>query len=299
LTALPGEALLRERLGDSASIRGLPYGEEISINGVSVSFHPAGHLLGSAQVRIEHRGEIWVVSGDYKLQADPTCEPFEAVKCHVFLTESTYGLPIYRWPAPEDVFTEINAWWLKNQNEKRTSVLFGYALGKAQRLLAGIDPTIGPIVVHGAVARMLPAYNAGGVQLPDAYQAEAQWVQAVRGRGLVIAPPSAMNSPWLRKFGAISTAFASGWMQVRGAQRFRHLDRGFVISDHADWDALIMAVRETRAERVGVMHGFAEPLAQWLNEEGWQAWVVPTRFEAEDEDEGEVVLPEVVAEAQA
>lgn len=295
LTALPGEALLRLRLGEAAAIQGIPYGESVEIGGVHVSFHPAGHLLGSAQVRVEHHGEIWVVSGDYKLQADVTCEPFEPVKCHVFLTESTFGLPVYRWPAPETVFTEINEWWLGNQAELRTSVLFAYALGKAQRLLAGVDTSIGPVVVHGAVAKLLPAYMAAGVRLPDVNRAEPQWIQAVRGRGLVIAPPSAIGNPWLRKFGGVSTAFASGWMRVRGARRWRSLDRGFVISDHCDWDALVMAVHESGAERVGVTHGFAAPFARWLAEQGWDTWVVPTRYEAEEEDEAEVLLP-VVAE---
>jgi len=299
LTALPGEVLLRHRLGTGAAIRGLPYGESIQIDGVHVSFHPAGHLLGSAQVRLEHAGEIWVVSGDYKLQADPTCEPFEPVKCHVFLTEATYGLPVFRWPSPEGVFAEINDWWAGNRDAGRTSVLFGYALGKAQRLLAGVDSSLGPIVAHGAVADLVPAYVAAGVQLPEVYRAEPQWVQAVRGRGLLVAPPSAIGTPWLRKFGPICTAFASGWMQIRGTRRRRSLDRGFVLSDHADWDGLLMAVRETGAERIGVSHGFAAPLVRWLNEEGWQSWVVPTRFETEDEEEGEVLTPKTMVGAGA
>lgn len=290
LTALPGEALLRERLGAEATIRGVPYGESVEVGGVHVSLHPAGHLLGSAQVRVEHGGEVWVVSGDYKLQADPTCEPFEPVRCHVFLTESTFGLPVYRWPAPDSVFAEINAWWAANQAKGRTSVLFAYALGKSQRLLSGIDPSIGPIVMHGAIARMMPAYVAAGVRLPDVYPAEPQWIEAVRGSGLVLAPPSALNHPWLRKFGPISTGFASGWMQVRGARRWRSLDRGFVISDHADFDGLTMAIRETGADRVGVTHGFVQPFARWLAEQGWQSWTLPTRFETEDADEGETSL---------
>lgn len=291
LTALPGVALLRERVGVDAHILGVPYGEAVDLDGVKVSLHPAGHLLGSAQVRIEHHGEVWVASGDYKLQADPTCEAFEPVKCHVFLTESTFGLPIYRWPAPEQVFAEINAWWAGNQEELRTSVIFAYALGKAQRLLAGIDASLGPVIVHGAVARLARAYATAGVQLPEAYGAEPQWVQAARGRGLVIAPPSAIGHPWLRKFGSISTAFASGWMQVRGARRRRSLDRGFVLSDHADWDGLAMAVHECGAQRVGVTHGFSAPFARWLAEQGHESWVVPTRYETEAEDEGEVLLP--------
>jgi putative mRNA 3-end processing factor len=291
LTALSGEVLLRERLGADATILGVPYGEPVTLHGTRVSLHPAGHLLGSAQVRVERGGEVWVASGDYKLQADPTCEPFEPVKCHVFFTESTYGLPVYRWPDPQRVFAEINAWWAANRDSGRTSVMFGYALGKVQRLLAGLDPSIGPILAHGAVLRLLPGYLASGVRLPEVHRADPHWIQAARGQGLVLAPPSAMGTPWLRRFGAISTAFASGWMRIRGARRWRSLDRGFVLSDHADWDGLLTAVKESGAQRIGVTHGFAAAFARWLREQGWDAWAVPARFEAEDEDEGEVPLP--------
>lgn len=296
LTALPGEALLRERLGEEAVIRGLPYGDSVNLNGVDVSFHPAGHLLGSAQVRIEHLGEVWVVGGDYKLQADPTCEPFEAVKCHVFLTESTYGSPCYRWPSPDDVFREINEWWAANQQAERTSVLLAYPLGKAERLLAGVDSAIGPIAVHASIDRMLPAYVAAGVQLPEAPPADRQWLQAVQSRGLVLAPPSVLEDAWLDRFAGVSTAFASGWMLGQGVPAGSRLDRGFVLSDHADWDALQMAIRESGAERVGVMHGCCEPLLQWLTEEGWEAWPVATCFTSNGDDEGERVPAGIAAD---
>jgi putative mRNA 3-end processing factor len=287
LCAEPGVGVLRERVGADASIEGVLYGQAIDINGVRVSLHPAGHLLGSAQVRIEYRGEVWVVTGDYKLQPDPTCAPFESVKCHTLLTESTFALPIFKWRQPRVVFDDINAWWRANQAEGRTSVLFAYALGKSQRLLAGIDPSIGPIVAHGAVGRFVRAYAAAGVAMPEVHPGDEAGAKLVRGRGLVIAPGSADGSPWLRKFGAGSRAVASGWMQIRGTRRRRNLDRGFVLSDHADWPGLLQAVEASGAERVAVTHGYSQILARWLNEHGKQAWVIPTRFKGEGEDEPE------------
>lgn len=240
LAAEPGLGLLRERLGPEASIEAVPYGKKVRIGGVNVSLHPAGHILGSAQVRIEHRGEVWVVSGDYKRDPDPTCAPLEPLRCHVFISESTYGLPIYRWRPPEEVLGEIRAWWQANQQSGRTSILFAHALGKAQRVLAALGSGPGPIVVHGAVARYLPAYAAAGVKLPPL-------ADQVKNRGLVIAPPSARGSPWLRRFGASSTGAVSGGMQIRGLRRRQGVDRGFVLSDHADWDALLAAIRESGA----------------------------------------------------
>jgi putative mRNA 3-end processing factor len=282
LTSVTGERVLRQRLGTDARIESVPFGQPVRFHGVSVSLHPAGHVLGSAQVRVEHRGEVWVVSGDYKRERDVTCEPFETVRCHTFITESTFGLPVYRWRSQAEVFNEINSWWRENQREERASVLFAYALGKAQRLLAGIDPSIGPILAHGAVMSFLPAYHAAGIPLPKIEHADEKLAKSVRHRALVIAPPSAAGSPWMRKFAPFSTAFASGWMQLRGARRRRALDRGFALSDHADWDGLLQTIRETGAERVGVTHGYSTVLVRWLRENGWKAWAMPTRYEGEE-----------------
>ena len=266
-----GVEVLRLRVGREASVTGLRYGERLDVNGVAVSFHPAGHVLGSAQIRLEHQGEVWVVSGDYKRQADPTCAAFEPVRCHTFVTESTFGLPIYRWPEPGLVFDEINAWWRANRERGRTSVLFGYSLGKAQRLLAGVDPAVGPIFVHEAVRQFLPAYAAAGVILPATDLATAEKVSAARGKALVIAPPAGGEFAGLSGMGGVSTAFASGWMLFRAARRQRGGGRGFVLSDHVDWTGLIATIRETGASRVLVTHGVAGPLVRWLNENGWQA----------------------------
>ncbi len=281
LTTEPGRGVLQARLGPGARIETLSFGESTTRNGVGISLHPAGHILGSAQVRVEYRGEVWVASGDYKVEPERTCAPFEPVRCHTFITESTFGLPLYRWRPQAEAFQEINRWWGANQAAGRTSVMFAYSLGKAQRILAGVDAGLGPIFVHGAVANLLPHYAAAGVELPAVQPVESLWIRQAAGRGLVVAPASTDGSPWLRRFGENSTAFASGWMQVRGARRRQALDRGFVLSDHADWTGLVAAIRATGAERVWVTHGFTAPMVRWLRENGWEAEALATRFVGE------------------
>ena len=276
LCSAEGRGVLLERLGAGASVEGLAYGERVVRNGVTISLHPAGHILGSAQVRVEFRGEVWVVSGDYKTEAERTCAAFEPVRCHTFITESTFGLPVYRWRPQAEVFAGMNAWWRGNQAAGRTSVLFAYSLGKAQRVLAGVDASIGPIFVHGAVAKLLPHYAAAGVDLP-----EVKPVSEAGEGGLVIAPGSVDGTPWLRRFGETSKAFASGWMMLRGARRRQALDRGFVLSDHADWEGLIASIRATGAERVLVTHGSTGTMVRWLRENGWEAEALATRFVGE------------------
>ncbi|MDB4951369.1 MAG: hypothetical protein JWM27_4018 [Gemmatimonadetes bacterium] len=294
LCSREGERVLRTRMGPEANIRGVPYGEPVTVNGVRISLHPAGHILGSAQARIEHRGEVWVVSGDYKTEPDPTCTPFEPVRCHTFVTESTFGLPIYRWAPQAETWAEIRAWWRANREAGRVSILFGYSLGKAQRLLAGVmDGLEGPIYTHGAVETLNREYRESGIALPPTTHVGA----APRGTdwagALVVAPPSAAGSPWLRRFGPASTAFASGWMRIRGARRRRSLDRGFVVSDHVDWPSLLAAVDATGASRVWVTHGYREPVVRWLREHGLEAHAIASRWEGEAEAE-EAPPPDVV-----
>ncbi len=276
--------LLRERLGP-VNAQTLRYGESTTINGVQVSFHPAGHVLGSAQIRMEHGGEVWVVSGDYKTHADPTCAQFEPVPCHAFLTESTFGLPVYRWPEPAEIMAGMHAWWRENIAAETTSVIFAYSLGKAQRILASLDPSLGPIFVHSAVRSLLRHYERAGVKLPPVKQATGENVRAAGGRGIVIAPPAADNSTWLHSLGEVSTGVASGWMLLRGTRRWRSADRGFALSDHADWDGLISSIRATGAERILVTHGYAAQLSRWLNENGWKAEVIRTQFVGESKEE--------------
>jgi len=275
--------VLRARLGD-VRLATLPYGEPLMINGVRVSLHPAGHVLGSAQVRLEHGGRIWVVSGDYKTAPDATCAPFEPVRCDVFVTESTFGLPIYRWAEPSAIFGEIDAWWRANAAAGCASVLYGYAFGKAQRILQGVAAGSGPIVVHGAVEVLNAAYRASGVALPATRRVD-DVARADLAQALVLAPPSAAGSPWLRRFGEYSDAFASGWMALRGARRRRALDRGFVLSDHADWPGLQQAIAATGAARVIVTHGQVAPMVRWLGERGLQAEAFGTKFGDEQDDE--------------
>lgn len=274
-----GELISRIRIGDEAKIETLPYRKKLDINGVTFSFHPAGHILGSAQVRVEHKGEIWVISGDYKLTPDATCAPFEPVKCHHFITEATFGLPIYRWAKTEFTFEEINDWWRRNRERGKASVLFAYSLGKAQRIMNGIDRSIGPIFTHGAVERLTEAYRQSGVDLPETTYAGSVTDKKQFYGSLVIAPPSAQQMlGWLKRFGPQSTGFASGWMMVRGARRQRAVDRGFVLSDHADWPELITAIESAEAETVYVTHGFSPEVVRWLNENGTNAVELKTQF---------------------
>ena len=295
LSAASGVKVLQSRLG-SVSILGLEYGERITRNGVTVSLHPAGHVLGSAQVRMECGGEVWVASGDYKLESDPTCLPFEPVRCHTFITESTFGLPIYRWQPSQTIYDEINQWWRKNAAEGRTSVLFCYAFGKAQRILAGLDPAIGPIVCHGAAQALTEVYRACGVVLPPTMMAGEVPDKAALTTAMVIAPPSAAGSAWMKRFGDYSDAFASGWMLLRGARRRRGVDRGFVLSDHADWPGLMRAIKATQAERVIVTHGSVPIMVRWLQQNGWQAGGFETEY---GDDEAADAVADAVNEAVA
>jgi putative mRNA 3-end processing factor len=272
LTARAGGAILRARLGTEALIRAVEYGERFMVGDVKVSLHPAGHILGSAQVRLERGGEVWVVSGDYKLGADPTCAPFEPVRCHTFVTESTFGLPVFRWRGQGEVMAEIHAWWRGNQEAGKRSLLFAYPLGKAQRLLAALDAGVGPIHVHESVETYSRLYREQDVALP------APEAGKVTPRALVLAPPGTHNGEWARSLGASSTAMVSGWMRIRGPRRRRSLDRGFVLSDHADWPELLRAIDATGAETVWVTHGFRAPLVRWLEEHGRHAVAVESHI---------------------
>ena len=276
--ALP---VMRHRLGPIEA-EGIAYGETREIGGARVSFHPAGHVPGSAQIRVEHRGEVWVVSGDYKTGADRLSEPWEPVRCHALITECTFGLPVFRWEAEAALEARLNAWWAANAADGRFSVIGAYALGKAQRVMTMVDASIGPILTHGAVENTNAVLRAQGVALPDTHRVTADTDLKALAGGLVIAPPSALAGGWLRKFGDASTGIASGWMALRGVRRRRAADRGFVISDHADWPGLNAAIRETGATRVFATHGYTAAFHRWLREEGYDAHVVSTEYEGEE-----------------
>ena len=296
LAARPGGRVLRTRIGADADIQLVDYGQATVINGVSITLVPAGHILGSAQVRLEQNGEVWVVSGDYKTEVDSTCTPFEPVRCHTFITESTFGLPIYRWCKEADLFDDMRTWWRQNASEGRASLVYAYALGKAQRVLAGmLGADIGPVYTHGAVERLTADYRAEGVALHPTSPVAAQLKGTSYAGSLIVAPPSAAGSPWLRRFGDVSTAFASGWMLVRGARRRRSLDRGFALSDHVDWSALIDAVDATGAESVWVTHGYREPVVRFLQEKGLKAISVASHWEGENDQEPAVANEESMA----
>ncbi len=269
------------------NLEGVPsdWGERRSFGDCAVSLHPAGHVLGSAQIRIEHREEVWCVTGDYKREPDPSCESFELVRCDTLLTESTFGLPIYRWPDSKSTLDAINGWWRENAATGRTTVLMAYAFGKAQRLLAGLDPTIGPIGLHGALRGPTEVYRDAGIELPPTVPANRTTAAELSGGGIVISPPSATGTPWIRAFegpGGMRIAAASGWMQVRGRRRWQAVDRGFVLSDHADWPGLLRTIEECGANRIGVTHGFTAPLARYVRERlGLETFEVPTRYVGE------------------
>ena len=287
LAAQASEHVLKARLGGIA-LQTLRYGESVMQNDVAISLHPAGHVLGSAQVRLEHRGEVWVISGDYKLEAEATCAPFEPLRCHTFVSESTFGLPIYRWRPQADILLDIAAWWRRNAEARRTSVLFCYALGKAQRILAGLRTTdaldIGKLICHGAIEPLNRAYRESGVELPPTHNV-VDVVKADISSALVLAPPSAGGTRWMRRFGDFSDGFASGWMQLRGARRRRSLDRGFVLSDHADWPGLNAAIAATGASRVIITHGQVAVMVRWLQQQGVDARAFATEFEDDGGDE--------------
>ncbi len=293
LTAEAGRHVVTARVGP-VDLQTLSYGEALTHNGVTISFHPAGHVLGSAQIRLEHGGQVWVVSGDYKTGPDATCAPFEPVRCDVFVTESTFGLPVFRWAPQQDVFGGINDWWRQNAAAGRASIVYAYSFGKAQRVLSGLDPEAGPIVVHGAVATMDAAYRQSGVALPPTRSVLETSAEDLR-RCLVVAPPSAQGSAWTKRFGDHSDAFASGWMLLRGARRRRNVDRGFILSDHADWPGLLEAIAATGAPRIIVTHGYVDPLVRYLRESGLESGSFKTEY-GDDEDVKEAGEP---AQAEA
>ncbi|MEJ2517439.1 MAG: ligase-associated DNA damage response exonuclease [Methyloceanibacter sp.] len=287
LAAKEGEHIFRLRLGGEPEFDFVEFGERRHLNGVTLSLHPAGHMTGSAQVRIERRGEVCVVSGDYKLQSDPTTRMFEPIRCETFVTESTFGLPIFQWQPSDSVFGEINAWWSANKAVGKPTVLYGYSVGKAQRLLASVDPDIGPIFGHGAIINACAAYRACGVSLPEVRSVQSAASKYNLRGALVVAPPSAHGTPWIRRFDNAATGMASGWMRVRGIRRRRAMDRGFTISDHVDWLGMLDTIRATEAGRVWVTHGYTSQVVDYLRQLGYDAKELITQFRGEVVDDAD------------
>ena len=279
-TAAP---VMRYRLGD-IRLDTVRYGETFSIGEARFSFHPAGHVPGSAQIRVEVGGEVWVVSGDYKVVQDGVSEPFEPVRCHTFISECTFGLPVFTWAEPAAVTDEVNAWWASNAAEGRASICGAYSLGKAQRILAALDPSIGPILTHGAVEGTTQVLRDQGFDFPQTIRVTPETKAKDYPGAFVVAPPSALGSSWAARFRPASTAFASGWMALRGVRRRRAADRGFIMSDHADWAGLNSAIAATGAERVFVTHGYTSIFRRWLEDQGYEAGIVQTEFGGDDDD---------------
>lgn len=274
--------LLELRLGANA-YQTVEWNEPVFINGVKVSLHPAGHIIGSSQVRLEYQGEVWVVSGDYKTENDGISGIFEPLKCDVFITESTFGLPIYNWKPQEEIFRSIQDWILKNHAEGKTSALLAYSLGKAQRLLSCIEPTGLPVFLHGAIYNVHQALINAGHKLPAVQRVQPDMAKDVFKGNVVIAPGSADGSPWMKRFPSYSVGVCSGWMQVRGNVRRRNADAGFALSDHADWNGLLQTVKATGAKKVFVTHGFQAAFSRYLTETGIEAAEVKTEYGQEDE----------------
>ncbi len=270
LTSLSGSKIVRERIGPKTKMQTLPFGEPLQIGDAKISLHPAGHLLGSAQVRIEVDGKTAVVTGDYKRGTDPTCEAFEPVPCHLLVTETTFGLPVYRWPDPADIADEMDEWWKQNQAEGINSVLIGYSLGKAQRLLAMLNPETGPIYVHGAILPFLPFYREAGIQLPFTHTLKIDAFKREQGKALLVISPAAYKPAIRAKLGPVRSAFASGWTLFKNNKIRGSFDRGFPVSDHVDWPELLQTVKECAPEEIWADHGYTQEVARYFSEQGYK-----------------------------
>ena len=275
--------IIKHRLGE-INVSGKNWNETFMINNVQFSFHPAGHIIGSAQIRVEYKGEVWVFTGDYKTEDDGVATPYEPVKCHTFITECTFGLPAFKWQPQDEVFAEINNWWQQNQSDGRTSVIFGYSLGKAQRLLKYLDTSIGKIYTHGAIENMTEVLRPQ-LKMPETTRITRDVKKEEIKGNIVVAPPSAHGTPWIKKMVPYVTASASGWMTFRGARRRRAIDRGFVLSDHCDWQGLLSSIKETGAEKIICTHGYTDIFSRYLREIGYDARTEQTQYEEENAEQ--------------
>lgn len=277
------KAIIKCRISEDLIVESLGYGETITRNGVQISFHPAGHVIGSAQVRLAYKGEVCVLSGDYKTEYDGISTAFEPVKCHTFVSESTFGLPIYNWLPQETIFQDINQWADQNREEHKTTVLIAYSLGKAQRLMQNLAGNR-PIYVHRSIARLNAAIQQAGVSLPSYTEISAETGKDELQAGILIVPPAMRDTKWIKSLHTAAVGVCSGWMQVRSHRRWQSADAGFALSDHADWNGLIDAIRATEAEKIYVTHGFTSVFARYLTEQGLDAEAVSTQFGVEDDE---------------
>ncbi|AWG23117.1 DNA ligase-associated DEXH box helicase [Flavobacterium faecale] len=279
ITHVTNVPIILHRLGD-ISVYGVEWNETFVINNVKFSLHPAGHIIGSSQVRVEHKGEVWVFTGDYKTEDDGVAVPYEVVKCDTFITECTFGLPAFKWTPQAEVMADVNNWWQENQSEGKTSILFGYSLGKAQRLLKHLNPEIGTIFTHGAIENMTNVLRPM-MEFPATTLITRETKKEELLGNIVLAPPSAHGTTWIRKMTPFVTASASGWMAFRGARRRRAVDKGFVLSDHCDWYSLLDSIKATGAEKIICTHGYTDIFAKYLRELGYDARTEKTQYEGE------------------
>ncbi|RKR81119.1 putative mRNA 3-end processing factor [Mucilaginibacter gracilis] len=282
------QQVLLYRLGD-IQLQTVEYGEKVMKNGVEISLYPAGHVIGSAQVRVCYQGEVWVVSGDYKLEDDGISTPFEPVRCHHFISECTFGMPVYKWKPQKHIFDDMNNWWCQNVKEGRASVIVGYSLGKAQRILQNLDLSIGKVYTHGVIENTNEALRRNGIGLKPTTRITIDTPKEEVRRGIILAPPSSVGTHWMRRFNPYDFGYCSGWMSIRGAKKRRAADRGFVLSDHADWDGLIAAIEATGCEKVYLTHGYTASFSRYLSQIGFDAHEVHTLFG--DDEEGEEAAP--------
>ncbi len=274
--------VLLYRLGE-IQLQTIEYGEKVMKNGVQISLYPAGHVIGSAQVRVEYQGQVWVVSGDYKVEDDGISTPFEPVPCHHFISECTFGMPVYQWKPQQAIFEDINGWWRNNLQQGLATVLVGYSLGKAQRILQNLDLSIGKVYTHGVIENTNEALRRNGIKLNLTERITPESSKEEVRKGIILAPPSSVGTPWMRRFQPYSFGYCSGWMAIRGAKRRRAADRGFVLSDHADWDGLISAIDSTGCECVYLTHGYTATFTRYLNEIGFNASEVHTLYGDDEE----------------
>ncbi len=280
LTHHKNVSIIKHRLGN-IKVQGIEWGESTIINGVKFSFHPAGHIIGSSQIRVEYKNEVWVFTGDYKTEHDNTCQPYENIKCHSMITECTFGLPAFKWAPQTEVFNDINTWWKDNKKEGKTSIIFAYSLGKAQRILKNIDASIGEIYTHGAIENMTEVTRQL-LELPPTERITKETKKSDFPGSLVIAPPSAHGTSWIRKMVPYVTASTSGWMAFRGARRRRAIDKGFVLSDHCDWDGLLSSIKSSEAENIICTHGYTDIFSKYLNSIGYNASTQKTAYTGEE-----------------
>ena len=257
--------ILKERIGKGINIKTYDFCEDFKINGINFSLHPSGHILGSSQIKLTLADEKWLITGDFKRQRDETCKEYEKVKTDFIISESTFGLPIFKWDEPQNTATDITKW--VNSSQEKTSILFCYSLGKAQRLLNEISKTNfkNKIYTHSTIHKMNNCYKKLGVEVIDTRKFDQKKNNEDLKGSLILLPPSLNKNSFIKNFKEIQTGFASGWMSIRARRKRSGYDKGFAISDHADWEAILNTIKESKAKNVFFHHGDSEALNRYLN----------------------------------